>query len=57
MTSTVKLGCTPILVDIDSSQNMISVPGTLAAIFVTPDMVTAECYGTPLIMGGPSVGA
>ena len=57
MTSTVKLGRTPILVDIDSSQNMISVPGTLAAVSVTPEMVTAECYGTPSIMGGPSGGA
>ncbi|KAL3821869.1 hypothetical protein ACHAXA_002861 [Cyclostephanos tholiformis] len=53
----VKLGRTPILVDIDASQNMLSVPGTLAAVSVTPDMVTAESYGTPSVMGGPSGGA
>ena len=33
---------------------MLSVPGTLAAVSVTPDMVTAECYGMSSVMGrGP----
>jgi len=48
----VKLGRNPLLVDLDTSQNMLSVPGTLAAIPVSSDMVSAECYGTSSIMGG-----
>lgn len=49
----VKLGRTPLLVDIDVSQNMLSVPGTVAAIPVSSDMVNAESYGTTSIfMGG-----
>jgi polyribonucleotide 5'-hydroxyl-kinase len=53
----VKLGRTPLLVDVDTSQNMLSVPGTLAASSVTPDMVTAECYGTASVMGGLGAGS
>ena len=48
----VKLGRNPLLVDLDTSQNMLSVPGTMAAIPVSSDMVSAECYGTSSIMGG-----
>ena len=50
----VKLGRTPILVDLDASQNMLSVPGTVAAIPVSSDMINTECYGTTSIMGGSS---
>ena len=53
----VKLGRTPLLVDVDASQNMLSVPGTLAAVSVTPDMITAECYGTSSVMGGSAGGS
>jgi polyribonucleotide 5'-hydroxyl-kinase len=50
----VKLGRTPILVDLDASQNMLSVPGTIAAIPVSSDMISPDCYGTSSIMGGSS---
>ena len=50
----VKLGRTPILVDLDVSQNMLSVPGTVAAIPVSSDMISADCFGTTSIMGGSS---
>ncbi len=52
-----KLGRTPILVDLDASQNMLSVPGTVAAIPVSSDMISAECYGsTTSFMGGSTMG-
>ena len=51
----IKLGRTPLLVDIDASQNVLSVPGTLAALAPTPDMITANVYASsPVIMAGPS---
>jgi len=53
----VKLGRTPILVDLDASQNMLSVPGTIAAIPVSSDMISPDCYGTSSIMGGSSSSA
>jgi polyribonucleotide 5'-hydroxyl-kinase len=53
----VKLGRTPLLVDLDTSQNMLSVPGTIAAIPVSSDMISADSYGTISIMGGSTVGA
>lgn len=50
----IKLGRAPLLVDIDASQNMLSVPGTLAALAPTPDMITANGFASPVIMTGPS---
>jgi len=37
-----KLGRTPLLIDIDSSQNMLSVPGTIAASPITSDCMTVK---------------
>jgi polyribonucleotide 5'-hydroxyl-kinase len=50
----IKLGRSPLLVDIDVSQNMLSVPGTLAALAPTPELISAEGYASPMIMTGPS---
>jgi len=53
----VKLGRSPLLVDLDSSQNMLSVPGTLAAIPVSSDIISADCYCTSSVLSGVSHGA
>jgi len=53
----VKLGRSPLLVDLDASQNMLSVPGTLAAIPVSSDIISADCYCTSSVMSGVSHGA
>jgi polyribonucleotide 5'-hydroxyl-kinase len=50
----IKLGRTPLLVDIDVAQNMLSVPGTLAALAPTPELTSADGYASPMIMTGPS---
>ena len=50
----VKLGRTPLLVDLDASLNMLSVPGTMSVIPVSSDMISAECFGTASIMGSSS---
>ena len=52
----VKLGRTPLLVDLDASLNMLSVPGTMSVIPVSSDMISAECFGTASIMGSSSSG-
>ncbi|KAL7468730.1 hypothetical protein ACHAXS_008958 [Conticribra weissflogii] len=53
----VKLGRTPLLVDLDASQNMLSVPGTLAACPMGAEWVRAEGFGTCSVMnGGNAVG-
>jgi polyribonucleotide 5'-hydroxyl-kinase len=38
----VKLSRTPIVVDLDASQNMLSVPGTVAAVPLSVECITAE---------------
>ena len=48
----VKLGRTPLLVDIDPSQNMLSVPGTLAVAPASVDAVNVDSYKTCSIMAG-----
>lgn len=48
----VKLGRTPLVVDLDASQNMLSVPGTLAACPISADGITAESNGTASLMSG-----
>lgn len=52
----IKVGRTPLLVDIDVTQNMLSVPGTLAALAPTPDMIAVDgyAYSPSSIMTGPS---
>ena len=52
-----KLGRSPLLVDLDASNNMLSVPGTLAAIPVTTDIASAEGYATSSVMSGTGHGA
>jgi len=55
MAYAIKLGRTPLLVDIDASQNMLSVPGTLAALAPAPDMMTANAFASShAIVTGPS---
>lgn len=53
----VKLGRSPLLVDLDASQNMLSVPGTMAAIPVSSDIISADSYCTPSVMSGVNSGA
>ena len=54
----VKLGRTPLLVDLDASQNMLSLPATMAVSPVSSDSVTADCYATSSLMsGGSTTGA
>ena len=53
----VKLGRTPLLVDLDASQNMLSLPGTLAVSPVSADCISSESYGTSSLMNGGSNGA
>ena len=48
----VKLGRTPLLVDLDASQNMLSVPGTMAVCPVSIDGISADSNGTASIMMG-----
>jgi polyribonucleotide 5'-hydroxyl-kinase len=63
MFAAVKLGRTPILVDLDTSMNMLSVPGTIAASPMTPDTITplanASCSifpaTTPLVFWNGSL--
>ena len=50
----IKLSRTPILVDIDATQNMLSVPGTLAALPLTSESIDAESNATSTIIGGTS---
>ena len=40
----VKLGRTPILVDLDPAQNILSVPGTIAASVMTQDSISVTSY-------------
>jgi len=40
----VKLGRSPLLVDLDVSQNMLSVPGTITASPMTPESVSVSTY-------------
>lgn len=46
----VKLGRTPLLVDLDTSQNMLSVPGTMAVCPISADGISAESNGTASLM-------
>eukprot|EP00984_Skeletonema_dohrnii_P038793 scaffold42467_cov161-Skeletonema_dohrnii-CCMP3373.AAC.2 len=46
----VKLGRTPLLVDLDASQNMLSVPGTMAVCPISADGISAESNGTASLM-------
>jgi len=48
----VKLGRTPLLVDLDASQNMLSVPGTMAVAPASVDVFNAESYTHASMMGG-----
>mmetsp|Transcript_7874 Transcript_7874/g.11236 ORF Transcript_7874/g.11236 Transcript_7874/m.11236 type:complete len:641 (-) Transcript_7874:246-2168(-) len=40
----VKLGRTPILVDLDVSQNMLSIPGTITASPITPESISVTTH-------------
>jgi len=42
----IKVGKTPILVDLDPSQNILSVPGTLSACIMTPDSISIPSYAS-----------
>ncbi|KAL7528348.1 hypothetical protein ACHAXR_002397 [Thalassiosira sp. AJA248-18] len=53
----VKLGRSPLLVDLDASQNMLSVPGTLSVIPASSDIINADCYCTNSVMSGVHNGA
>ena len=48
----VKLGRCPLFVDLDASQSMVSVPGTMAAIPVSSDSINADRYCTSSVMSG-----
>jgi polyribonucleotide 5'-hydroxyl-kinase len=47
-----KLGRTPLLVDLDPADNMVSVPGTLAVCPMNRDAITVESYATTGIPPG-----
>jgi polyribonucleotide 5'-hydroxyl-kinase len=53
----VKLGRTPILVDLDPADNCMTIPGTISACVMDADSITLETYATtgiPIVGGGGS---
>ncbi|KAL7543700.1 hypothetical protein ACHAWF_007446 [Thalassiosira exigua] len=53
----VKLGRSPLLVDLDASHNMLSVPGTLAAVPASSDGACADGYAASAVMTASGRGA